>query len=136
MQNENGTDRNWIVNSVRPTLDARGYRSVKIQAPDSDKGFWQIFDEFEKDPAYRAAVEAVGYHHCERTTEAIIPYGLWNEPGIRTGVSGEWSLYLSQLTVVPVHSNPRISSRRAWTLSQLGNGPKHNTRHCTRNQLR
>ena len=62
-QNENGTDRNWIVNSLRPTLDARGFRAVKIQAPDCDKGFWQVFDEFEKDPAYRDAVEAVGYHY-------------------------------------------------------------------------
>ena len=62
-QNENGTDRNWIVDSVRPTLDARGFRTVKIQAPDCDKGFWQVFDEFEKDPAYREAVEAVGYHY-------------------------------------------------------------------------
>ena len=62
-QNENGTDRDWIVNSVRPTLDARGFRSVKIQAPDCDKGYWKVFDEFEKDPAYREAVDAVGYHY-------------------------------------------------------------------------
>jgi galactosylceramidase len=62
-QNENGTDRNWIVNSVRPTLDACGFRSVKVQAPDCDKGFWAVFTEFETDPAYRKAVEAVGYHY-------------------------------------------------------------------------
>ena len=62
-QNENGTDRNWIVNSVRPTLNDRGFPAVKIQAPDCDKGFWAVFDEFEKDPAYRRAVEAVGYHY-------------------------------------------------------------------------
>ena len=62
-QNENGTDRNWIVDSLRPTLNARDFRSVRLQAPDCDKGFWQVFDEFEKDPAYREAVEAVGYHY-------------------------------------------------------------------------
>jgi galactosylceramidase len=62
-QNENRTDRNWIVQSVRPALDARGFGSLKIQAPDCDKGFWAVFDEFEKDPAYRDAVDAVGYHY-------------------------------------------------------------------------
>jgi len=62
-QNENGTDRNWIVQSVRPTLDRKGFRSVKIQAPDCDKQYWAVFDEFENDPAYRRAVEAVGYHY-------------------------------------------------------------------------
>jgi galactosylceramidase len=62
-QNENGTDRDWIVNSLRLTLNERGFRSVHIQAPDSDKGFWEVFEEFEKDPAYRGTVEAVGYHY-------------------------------------------------------------------------
>jgi galactosylceramidase len=62
-QNENGTDRNWIVKSVRPTLDRKGFRSVKIQAPDCDKQYWAVFDEFENDPAYRKAVDAVGYHY-------------------------------------------------------------------------
>jgi galactosylceramidase len=62
-QNENGTDRNWIVGSVRPTLAARGFGAVKIQAPDCDKGFWMVFDEFEHDRAYRDVVAAVGYHY-------------------------------------------------------------------------
>ncbi|MGA2617440.1 MAG: hypothetical protein ABSF26_07510 [Thermoguttaceae bacterium] len=62
-QNENGTDRNWIVGSLRPTLDARGFRLVKIQAPDCDKDYWKVFDEFATDRAYRDVVEAVGYHY-------------------------------------------------------------------------
>ncbi len=62
-QNENGTDRDWIVKSVRPTLDRTGFESVKIQAPDCDKQYWAVFDEFGKDPAYRDAVDAVGYHY-------------------------------------------------------------------------
>ena len=62
-QNENGTDRDWIVKSVRPTLDRKGFGSVRIQAPDCDKQYWAVFDEFEKDSAYRDAVEAVGYHY-------------------------------------------------------------------------
>ncbi len=62
-QNENGTDRNWIVGSVRPTLDERGFRAVKLQTPDCDKDYWKVFDEFATDRAYRDAVEAVGYHY-------------------------------------------------------------------------
>ena len=62
-QNENGTDRDWIVKSVRPTLDRKGFGSVKIQAPDCDKQYWAVFDEFGNDPAYRDAVDAVGYHY-------------------------------------------------------------------------
>lgn len=62
-QNENGTDRDWIVKSVRPTLDRKGFGAVKIQAPDCDKQYWAVFDEFRKDPAYRDAVDAVGYHY-------------------------------------------------------------------------
>jgi galactosylceramidase len=38
-QNENGTDRDWVVNNLRPTLNERGFRSVHIQAPDCDRGF-------------------------------------------------------------------------------------------------
>ena len=36
---------------------------VRIQAPDFDKQFWAVFDEFQRDPAYRDAVDAVGYHY-------------------------------------------------------------------------
>ena len=62
-QNENGTDRDWIVKILRPTLNAKGYRDVKLQAPDDDSEFWQIFDALESDAAYRDVVQAVGYHY-------------------------------------------------------------------------
>ena len=62
-QNENGTDRDWIVKILRPTLNAKGYSKVKLQAPDDDSEYWQIFQTFASDPAYRDAVQAVGYHY-------------------------------------------------------------------------
>ncbi len=62
-ENENGTDRNWIVNHVRPMMDARGYKNVKIQGPDDNSGDWQIFEEFDKDSVYNNLIEAVGYHY-------------------------------------------------------------------------
>ena len=62
-ENENYTDRNWLVNEVRPMLDARGYENVKIQGPDDNSGDWQIFEELEKDPELNKVIEAVGYHY-------------------------------------------------------------------------
>ncbi|WPR70127.1 hypothetical protein SLW70_09205 [Flavobacterium sp. NG2] len=62
-ENENYTDRDWLVNEVRPLLDARGYKKVKIQGPDDNSGDWQIFEAFEKDPEFDKVVEASGYHY-------------------------------------------------------------------------
>lgn len=62
-ENENYTDRDWLVNKVRPLLDARGYDNVKIQGPDDNSGDWKIFNEFDNDKAFEDVVEAVGYHY-------------------------------------------------------------------------
>jgi hypothetical protein len=43
-----------------------------------------------------------------------------------------WSLFLVQLRRL-VYSNSRIAASRAWTSSQVGEGPKHSTRHCASN---
>ena len=62
-ENENYTDRDWLVNDLRPLLNARGYENVKIQGPDDNSGDWQIFEELEKDPDFDEVIEAVGYHY-------------------------------------------------------------------------
>lgn len=62
-ENENYTNRDWLVNQVRPLLDKRGYKNVKIQGPDDNSGDWKIFDEFENDKAFDTIVKAVGYHY-------------------------------------------------------------------------
>ncbi len=62
-ENENYTNRDWLVNDVRPLLDARGYESVKIQGPDDNSGDWQIFEDLEKDAEFNKVIEAVGYHY-------------------------------------------------------------------------
>ncbi|WP_435414382.1 hypothetical protein [Polaribacter aestuariivivens] len=62
-ENENDTDRNWLVNHMRPTLDARGYQNVRIQGPDDNSGDWKIFNDLEKDKAFDNVIEAVGYHY-------------------------------------------------------------------------
>ncbi|WP_242204073.1 glycoside hydrolase family 78 protein [Aestuariivivens insulae] len=62
-ENENYTDRDWLVNHMRPMLDAKGYQKVKIQGPDDNSGDWQIFEDLEMDPEFNNVVEAVGYHY-------------------------------------------------------------------------
>ena len=62
-ENENGTDRDWLVNQVRPTLDAKGFTRVKIQGPDDNSGDWRIFEELQDDPEFDEAIDAVGYHY-------------------------------------------------------------------------
>gem|GEM_PF-83011 len=64
-QNEMGTDLNWIRKNLRPTLDAQGFSKVKLQAPDDDSEYWQIFDKLEKDPELDKLISAVGYHYID-----------------------------------------------------------------------
>ena len=62
-QNEIGTDRNWIVNQLRPTLNSHGFQNVKLQGPDVNDSWWQIFDTFKTDSVYKRTLQAVGYHY-------------------------------------------------------------------------
>lgn len=62
-ENENGTDRDWLVNIMRPLLDSRGYKDVRIQGPDDNSGDWKVFNDLEKDNEFDEVIEAVGYHY-------------------------------------------------------------------------
>lgn len=64
-QNENGTDLNWIRDALRPALDANGFTHVKLQAPDDDSEYWQIFDTLETNPELDRLIDAVGYHYVD-----------------------------------------------------------------------
>ncbi len=64
-QNEMGTDLNWVRNTLRPALDAHGFAAVKLQAPDDDGDYWQVFEDFEKDPALDRLIGAAGYHYVD-----------------------------------------------------------------------
>ena len=64
-QNEMGTDLNWIQKNLRPTLDAHGFAKVKLQAPDDDSEYWQVFDALEKDPGLDLLIRVVGYHYVD-----------------------------------------------------------------------
>ena len=63
-QNEGGTGTlNWVVKILRPTLDAKGYGRVRLQGPDDSQNLWNIFNDFDKNPAAANVLQAVTYHY-------------------------------------------------------------------------
>lgn len=87
-QNEmfNGTEdavRNYIVNTLRLTLDRNGYAGVKIIAADDDYGC-AIADRLITDNEYRKALGAVGLHYtgigksCSTTNARNCGLPLWD----------------------------------------------------------
>lgn len=130
-ENENDTDLNWVANVLRPTLDRRGYKDVRIQAPDDIAGrAWKIFDDFDKHPYARKAVEAVGYHYISgREPWAVDVVGkpatdkaknsgtpLWASEEWSTG-GGKWdpqgALYVARL-INKVYIRDRATKIEFW----------------------
>jgi len=130
-QNEMGTDLNWIRKNLRPTLDVRSFAKVKLQAPDDDSEFWQIFDTLEKDAELDRLIGAVGYHYVDgREPWDIDQKGRRNatEKAKRSGkplwASEEWSqsgghwgdkgaLYLARL-MNKLYTRDRITKFEIW----------------------
>lgn len=65
-QNEVHYDRNWLVNTLRPALDAAGFTNVKIVAPEGVGSYWALGSAMITDAALRNAVYAMGYHYVGR----------------------------------------------------------------------
>ncbi len=63
--NEREYNRNWIVDTLRPTLDRNGLTSIKINSPEGAGKSWAICDELIKDPKFRNAIAAVSYHYTD-----------------------------------------------------------------------
>ncbi|MGF7080402.1 hypothetical protein [Mucilaginibacter sp. UYCu711] len=130
-QNEMGTDLNWIANNLRPTLDKHGFLKVKLQAPDDDSEYWQVFDKLEKDPKLNKLISAVGYHYVDgrepweidqkanrRATEKAKQTGkpLWaSEEWSQSGQDwdGKGALYLARL-MNKLYSLDRITKFEIW----------------------
>jgi len=130
-ENENDTDLAWVSKVLRPTLDRRGYKDVKLQAPDDIAGrAWKIFDDFDTHPGAVKAVEAVGYHYVsgrepwaadvegKPATEKAKNSGkpLWASEEWSTG-GGKWdpqgALYVARL-INKVYVRDRITKIEFW----------------------
>jgi galactosylceramidase len=130
-QNENGTDLNWIAKYLRPTLNAHGFSKVKLQAPDDDSEFWQIFDKLEKNPEFDKLINAVGYHYLDGrepwdidqkgshpATEKAKLSGKplwaseeWSQSGQEWG--GKGALYLARL-MNKLYTRDRVTKYEIW----------------------
>jgi len=130
-QNEMGTDLNWIAKYLRPTLDAHGFSNIKLQAPDDDSEYWQIFDELEKNPGFNHLINAVGYHYVDGREPWEIDQKAGRDATIKAKQSGkplwaseEWSqsgqewggkgaLYLARL-MNKLYTRDRITKFEIW----------------------
>jgi len=130
-QNEMGTDLNWIANYLRPILDAHGFSKVKLQAPDDDSEYWQIFNELEKHPEFNHLIDAVGYHYVDGREPWEIDQKAGRdatpkakESGKQLWASEEWSqsgqewggkgaLYLARL-MNKLYTRDRITKFEIW----------------------
>ena len=130
-QNEMGTDPNWIRKHLRPTLDACGFAKVRLQAPDDDSEYWQIFDELEKNAELDRLIGAVGYHYVDgrepwqidqrggrdatekakRSGKPLWASEEWSQSGRRWGDKG--ALYLARV-MNKLYTRDRITKFEIW----------------------
>jgi galactosylceramidase len=130
-QNEMGTDPNWIRKHLRPTLDARGFAKVRLQAPDDDSEYWKIFDDLEKNAELDKLIGAVGYHYVDgrepwqidqrggrdatekakRSGKPLWASEEWSQSGSQWGDKG--ALYLARL-MNKLYTRDRITKFEIW----------------------
>ena len=90
-ERESPEKRDWIVNTLRPTLDENGLRHVKIIANDLHGSGWEFADKVIQDTALKKAIHALGYHYVESTTtENARKTGLPLWENEAWSKSGEW----------------------------------------------
>lgn len=131
-QNEMGSDLNWISQYLRPTLDAHGFSKVKLQAPDDDSEYWQVFDILEENPELNKLIDAVGYHYIDGREPWVIDQKAGRHASAKAKQSGkplwaseEWSqsgeewggkgaLYLARL-INKLYIYDRITKYQIWS---------------------
>lgn len=130
-QNEMGSDLNWIRKDLRPTLDAKGFAKVKLQAPDDNGNHWQIFNSLERDAELDRLISAVGYHYLDgrepweidqkrgpaatekakRSGKPLWASEEWSQSGLQWGDKG--ALYLARL-MNKIYTRDRVTKFEIW----------------------
>jgi galactosylceramidase len=85
-----GASRNFVVNTLRPGLDADGYADVSLTAADSNTGWW-IADRVAADPDLKDALGALTVHYRQDSTSTARGLGLplWNGEDLAP-FRGDW----------------------------------------------
>lgn len=92
-----GANTSWLKYNLRPTLNAAGYSSVKIQSEEgkNDSLPWTLLDECMSDSALNAVVDAVTYHYIEDASKWPSAAQIaWNKPmwdSEQQSSGGDWS---------------------------------------------
>ena len=103
-KNEKGYNRNWIVNVLRPTLNQKGYSTVKLHAAESIASDWGIANAVTSDASLSAALDAISIHYASRAESRTPPANarawgkpLWdNEEWSRSGKTWDNSILLAR----------------------------------------
>ncbi|HTN36409.1 MAG TPA: hypothetical protein VL053_04995 [Arachidicoccus sp.] len=83
--------REWILNHLRPTLDKKGLKDVKIVADDWYTPKWQFADTVAKYESLHNALYALGYHYVDsKVTATALGTGLALWESEAWSQSGEW----------------------------------------------
>ena len=124
-QNELGYDINWMVNTLRPTMDAHGYADVYLQGPELAGSYWKIFDSLVSNPSANSVIKALSYHYPHsgdgqtgQATQQAIASGkpLWDsEEFTVSGKSWGSAFYWAQLLNKNYILN-RITKTEMWSL--------------------
>ncbi|BCJ64086.1 hypothetical protein [Polymorphospora rubra] len=85
-----GPARDFVVDTLRPGLDADGYADVKLTAADSNTGWW-IADRVTADPALKSALHSMNVHYNQESTANARNSGLalWNGEDLAP-FRGDW----------------------------------------------
>lgn len=79
-QNEGAFDRDYVVNTLRPGLNADGFADVKLVARDAVSNPWDIAATMKTDTALKNAIDALGGHYIFSSTADALATGkpLWH----------------------------------------------------------
>jgi len=74
-ENESSFDRDWSVKTLRPALDANGFKDTRLIAMDEVQG-WKLADALKKDPELKKNLAALTSHYTTTSTKAAKDCGL------------------------------------------------------------
>ncbi len=100
--NERPYDSGYVL-ALRAALDASGFASTHIVGPDGSETAAQFWNETQTNPAFAAAVHAIGFHYPNSDPSAKVP-----------GISADGSIALwaseDDSTVSPPHEDSEMAS--------------------------
>ncbi|MGC1377167.1 MAG: hypothetical protein WA821_13130 [Anaerolineales bacterium] len=73
--NESSFDRNYVVNTLKPAMDAAGYSGVKLVAQDAYAS-WGIADTLVSDSALKSIISAINSHYITTSTTNATGLGI------------------------------------------------------------